>query len=320
LTDKASRRENLSLLVVFWLSILTLGYAWTKEDHEIFDLVQALEDAEGKGTTFYSILGVPPTASAVDIGKAYRKKSISMHPDKNPGVKDISERYARLGVIAKILRNDEDRERYDFFYKNGVPKWRGTGYYYSRFRPGLGSVVAFLILLTSVVEHGIAHINRQRNLQRIDRLSKQAKSIAYGPKGVPFEKGVKRKVRVPVNGGTDSSENRKAGRMVDLLVDGTDVYVIGSHEPALLSRSMAPRPRFIDTWAISLIRSLYSTLPFAKQQRVVTSTAQDGRVDVPEDDLTDGHFSEGNAESSDTEKTRKSIITKKRKPAGGKRK
>lgn len=28
--------------------------------------------------------------------------------------------------------------RYDFFYKNGVPKWRGTGYYYSRFRPGVG--------------------------------------------------------------------------------------------------------------------------------------------------------------------------------------
>ncbi len=28
--------------------------------------------------------------------------------------------------------------RYDFFYKNGVPIWRGTGYYYSRFRPGLG--------------------------------------------------------------------------------------------------------------------------------------------------------------------------------------
>ena len=29
-------------------------------------------------------------------------------------------------------------DSYDFFYKNGVPKWRGTGYYYSRFRPGLG--------------------------------------------------------------------------------------------------------------------------------------------------------------------------------------
>lgn len=31
-----------------------------------------------------------------------------------------------------------DMRSYDFFYKNGVPKWRGTGYYYSRFRPGLG--------------------------------------------------------------------------------------------------------------------------------------------------------------------------------------
>lgn len=80
-------------------------------------------------------------------------------PDKNPGVKGIQERFARLGVVASILRSEEGRERsvsrevtweyyfgltcslecrYDFFYKNGVPRWRGTGYYYSRFRPGLG--------------------------------------------------------------------------------------------------------------------------------------------------------------------------------------
>lgn len=32
-------------------------------------------------------------------------------PDKNPGVKNIEERFARMGVIAKILRNKEDRER-----------------------------------------------------------------------------------------------------------------------------------------------------------------------------------------------------------------
>jgi DnaJ family protein C protein 1 len=59
-------------------------------------------------------------------------------PDKNPGVKGIHERFARLGVVATILRKKEGRKRYDFFYKNGVPKWRGTGYYYQRFRPGLG--------------------------------------------------------------------------------------------------------------------------------------------------------------------------------------
>jgi DnaJ homolog subfamily C member 1 len=32
-------------------------------------------------------------------------------PDKNPGVKGIQERFARLGVVASILRNQEGRER-----------------------------------------------------------------------------------------------------------------------------------------------------------------------------------------------------------------
>lgn len=80
---------------------------------------------------------------------------------------------------------------------------------------------------------------------------------------------------------------------------------------------MTPPPSFIDTWAISLIRSLYSTLPFAKQK--VVSTVQDGHADVPEEDLTDGFFSEGNVDSSDTGKVRKPM-TKKKKPAGSKRK
>jgi hypothetical protein len=68
-------------------------------------------------------------------------------PDKNPGVKGVHERFARLGVVSTILRKKESRERYDFFYKNGVPKWRGTGYYYSRFRPGLG--VSFFLCTRS---------------------------------------------------------------------------------------------------------------------------------------------------------------------------
>lgn len=86
-------------------------------------------------------------------------------PDKNPGVKGAHERFSRLGVISTILRNEESRKRYDFFYKNGVPKWRGTslqrilatradsfytgtGYYYSRFRPGLGASHRLLHFIT----------------------------------------------------------------------------------------------------------------------------------------------------------------------------
>ena len=33
-------------------------------------------------------------------------------PDKNPNVKGVHERFARLGVISTILRNKEGRERY----------------------------------------------------------------------------------------------------------------------------------------------------------------------------------------------------------------
>jgi hypothetical protein len=88
-------------------------------------------DPTGKGTTFYSWLEVSPSASMADIGRAYRKKSMflqcvspfplfTLHalkssncsPDKNPGVKGIQERFARLGVVASILRSQEGRERF----------------------------------------------------------------------------------------------------------------------------------------------------------------------------------------------------------------
>jgi DnaJ-class molecular chaperone len=49
-----------------------------QEDHEIFDLVTDLEAAEGRGTTFYSWLEVPSTASTTEIAKAYRKKSMQL--------------------------------------------------------------------------------------------------------------------------------------------------------------------------------------------------------------------------------------------------
>nr|KAF6353141.1 DnaJ heat shock protein family (Hsp40) member B2 [Pipistrellus kuhlii] len=42
--------------------------------------------------SYYEILDVPPTASADDIKKAYRRKALQWHPDKNPDNKEFAEK------------------------------------------------------------------------------------------------------------------------------------------------------------------------------------------------------------------------------------
>ncbi|KAG7096863.1 hypothetical protein E1B28_004271 [Marasmius oreades] len=235
--------------------LVTVVLAWEKEDHEIFDLVSAVEGSEGKGTTFYSWLDVPSTASTTEIAKAYRKLSMQLHPDKNLG-KNVHERFARLGVVATILRNPESRKRYDFFYKNGVPKWRGTGYYYSRFRPGLGTVAVFLILLTSSLQYVVQRMTYKRDLKRIEFVAREARLAAWGTKLVPIEG--QRKVKVNL-GGTeryDEDGYRVPGRMIDMVVSGDAVYILdesGDMHPVDSSTAIAPAVS--RTWFIALLRS-----------------------------------------------------------------
>ncbi|KAF9008974.1 DnaJ domain-containing protein, partial [Cyathus striatus] len=225
------------------------------EDHEIFDLVSAVERSEGKGTTFYSWLDVPSTASTSEISKAYRKRSMLLHPDKNPNVKGVQERFARLGVVAAILRNKESRKRYDFFYKNGVPKWRGTGYYYSRFRPGLGTVCTFLIIVTSGVQYVIQRLNYKKDLERIERITQAARTAAWGTKMVP---GVGQRKVVRVNLGAAQDEDGYAEtKWLDMVVEGQSVYILDAGELHLVDSSTAINPTIGNTWFIGFLQSLF---------------------------------------------------------------
>ncbi|KAJ5974952.1 hypothetical protein N7481_008659 [Penicillium waksmanii] len=68
-------------------------------------------------TTYYDALGVQPTATELEIKKAYRKLAIVTHPDKNPGDETAHERFQQIGEAYQILSNEDLRKRYDKFGK-----------------------------------------------------------------------------------------------------------------------------------------------------------------------------------------------------------
>lgn len=170
--------------------------------------------------SFYDFLGVTPSASQDDINKAFRKKSRSLHPDKvrqqltaerakakkdkknkKPGVnvakppsqseikaaiKTASDRQARLSIVANILKGS-GRARYDHFVANGFPTWKGTNYYYDRYRPGLGTVMFGVFLALGGGAHYIAlYMGWKRQREFVERYIKFARHAAWGDNlGIP---------------------------------------------------------------------------------------------------------------------------------------
>lgn len=104
-------------------------------------------------------------------------------------VKDANARSARLNLVANVLKGPS-RERYDHFLKNGFPLWKGTGYYYDRFRPGLGSVLLGLFLVFGGAAHyGALYLGWKRQREFVDRYIRQARRAAWGDelgvRGIP---------------------------------------------------------------------------------------------------------------------------------------
>ncbi|KAM3414955.1 hypothetical protein BST61_g10093 [Cercospora zeina] len=201
--------------------LVALAAAWSKEDHEIFRLHDEVQKSEGHNATFYTFLGIKPNAGQDDINKAYRKLSRTLHPDKarsswianynkptpvktKPGAKptvhvqkdkkpsqgeikkfnkEASARFERLSLVTNVLRGPE-RDRYDHFLKNGFPTWRGTGYYYERFRPGLGSVLfGLFVFVGGGVHYAALYLSHKRQKEFVEKYIKHARRVAWGDEG-----------------------------------------------------------------------------------------------------------------------------------------
>ncbi len=69
---------------------------------------------------YYEILEVPRNATKEEIKKAYRKKALQYHPDRNPGDKEAEEKFKEAAEAYDVLSDDEKRRRYDQFGHAGV--------------------------------------------------------------------------------------------------------------------------------------------------------------------------------------------------------
>lgn len=209
---------RISTISLGLLALLTpLTAAWSKEDREIFRVRDELIAKEGPDVTFYQFLGIAPGANQEDINKAYKKRSRELHPDKvrqqmmaervkvekekakqegsKPGaakikpptpaevkaaVKRASDRQARLSIVANILRGP-GRDRYDHFLSNGFPTWKGTEYYYSRYRPGFGTALFGVFLFAGGGAHYVAlYMSWKRQTEFVERYITFARRAAWG--------------------------------------------------------------------------------------------------------------------------------------------
>ena len=69
---------------------------------------------------YYEVLEVSKTATVEEIKKAYRKKAIQFHPDKNPGDKQAEENFKEAAEAYDVLSDPQKRQRYDQFGHAGV--------------------------------------------------------------------------------------------------------------------------------------------------------------------------------------------------------
>ena len=76
---------------------------------------------------YYDTLGVSKGASEAEIKKAYRKKAVQFHPDKNPDDASAEDKFKEAAEAYEILSDAQKKQRYDQYGHQGMGGAGGGG-------------------------------------------------------------------------------------------------------------------------------------------------------------------------------------------------
>ncbi len=89
---------------------------------------------------YYDILGVSKGADKDEMKKAYRKKAMQYHPDRNPDDKEAEKKFKELNEAYDVLKDDQKRAAYNQFghaaFEGGMGGGAGRGGFSGGFDAG----------------------------------------------------------------------------------------------------------------------------------------------------------------------------------------
>lgn len=70
---------------------------------------------------YYDVLGIPADATNIEVKKAYRKKALQFHPDKNPNnISEAKEKFQEILEAYGVLSDPTRRKLYDQYGREGL--------------------------------------------------------------------------------------------------------------------------------------------------------------------------------------------------------
>ncbi|CDO91711.1 unnamed protein product [Kluyveromyces dobzhanskii CBS 2104] len=225
--------------VLIFSLLSAVAYCFTRDEIEIFQLQQELHKKYGSDMNFYKFLKLPnlKRSTSTEIAKNFKKLARKYHPDKNPKHRNL---YERINLITKLLSDEGHRKTYDYYLKNGFPKYdyKKGGFFFKRVTPSVWFTLFFLYILAGLIHFVLLRLHNNANKRRIQsfvtKVKEQDNTNGLGESKLVFKE-------------SEESEGKQ------LLVKFGEVFVVQEDESlAKISTEDISDPRITDTLLVKL--------------------------------------------------------------------